>query len=383
MGPSAISARANYALAEPSLPGEFDAHYPDAGSPGSSVSLGSGRGASTASEVTVPTRDPSRAQKSQVLLVCHERAYWGEDGPIRRALAQHLSVDEYIVDEHWPDSAVAFDELSRYQAVIWFTRFRQLRHRPPFDWAGYDGLRLMYDWDAFFDFSTMASKDYLGQWAEVFRRHQFDVLVCTGQRTRDNLRTQGVDAEWIPKAAGEEFRDLGLVREGLCTFGAEYPSRQVVLSHLRRSGLAVSRLSAPPKELNVGLNRHVGCIITNAELRLPAKLAKALVRISAGRVPVLAEGPEPMAKNFEVAASGTAAICDEMAELADLGFVDGSTAVLYRSLTELTDKLVPLLAEPDTLRVIGQNSAALVRDRHTWDERGAEFASLIASRLKG
>jgi len=333
--------------------------------------------------MTVPASDPSPAQKLRVLLVCHERAFWGEDGAIRRALARHLSVDEYIVDEHWPDSAVAFEELSRYAAVIWFTRFRKLRHRPPFDWAGYDGLRLMYDWDAFMDFSKMASKHYLGQWAEVFRRHRFEVLVCTGQRTRDNLRKQGVDAEWIPKAADETFRDLGLVREGLCTFGAEYGSRQVVLGHLRRSGLVVDRLSAPPVELNVGLNRHVGCIISNAELRMPTRLAKALVRIGANRIPVLAEGPEPMAKNFEVAASGTAAICDEMAELADLGFVDGSTAVLYRCLTELTDKLVPLLAEPDTLRTIGEYSAALVRDRHTWDARGAEFASLIAARLKG
>jgi hypothetical protein len=327
--------------------------------------------------------------KRRVLLVCHElerdaeQGRWAEDVFIRRALARHLSLEEYTVDGRWPDSAAALGELRDYEAVIWFTRFRDLRRRPPFDWGGYAGLRLMYDWDSYQDFSRFGGGAYLGQWPEVFRRHGFDVLVCTGRRTCEHLREQGVDAEWIPKAADDEtFRDLGLVRDGLCTFGFPYPSRQIVAGHLRREGLVVEWLRAPPVELNAGLNRHVACVICNAELRLPARLAKALVRISGGRIPVLAEGPEPMIKNFEVAGSGTAPICDALTELADLGFVDGRTAVLYRSLTDLIGKLVPLLAEPDTLREIGRNAAELVRSRHTWDARGAEFASLIASRLR-
>jgi glycosyltransferase involved in cell wall biosynthesis len=242
----------------------------------------------------------------------------------------------------------------------------------------------MYDHDAYQDFSTLASRAYLGQWPVEFRRHRFDVLVCTGRRTRDHLRAQGVDAEWIPKAADEEtFRDLGFARQGLCTFGFPYPPRKVVVGHLRRCGLVVDWLSSPPVELNAGLNHHLAAVICNAELRGPARVAKALAFLSGGRLPVLAEGPEPMIKNFEVAASATAPICDELAELRELGFVDGTTAVLYRSLTELSEKLLSLLAEPDKLQTIGQNAAALVRSRHTWDARAAEFASLIACRLKG
>jgi len=208
------------------------------------------------------------------------------------------------------------------------------------------------------------------------------VLVCTGRRTRDHLLAHGVDAEWIPKAADHEtFRDLGSKREGLCTYGASYPARQVVLGQLRRAGVVVERLSAPQVELNAGLNRHLGCVICNAELNVPLRIAKALVRASGGRIPVLAEGPEPMSKNFEVAASGTAPVCDELGELAELGFIDGSTAVLYASLTELTEKVKHLLANPDTLQTIGKNAAELARTRHTWDARGADFASLVKSRL--
>ena len=325
--------------------------------------------------------------RPRVLLVCHEAerstlGKWSEDLYIRQALASHLALDEHTVDRRWPDSAAALGDLRKYEAVMWFTRFRDLRRQPPFDWGGYDGLRVMYDWDACQDFSRIASSTYLGQWPEVFRRHRFDVLVCTGRRTRDHLRAQGVDAEWIPKAADDVFRDLGLPRRGVCTFGAQYPARQVVVDHVRRAGLAIDWLQASPTELNVQLNKYLACVICNGELRMNPGLAKALARISGGRVQVLAEGPEPMRKNFEVAAAGAAPVCDDLEELSELGFVDGDTAVLYRSLPELTDKLRWLLTDPETLEKVGRNAAALARERHTWDARGAEFASLIEVRLR-
>ena len=328
--------------------------------------------------------DQSGTNPPRVLLVCREKANWGEDAAIRRALARHLWLEEYVVDERWPDSAAALGDLRAYDAVIWFVKFRVLRSKPAFEWVGYEGLRLMYDWDTCQDFSHIASRNYLGQYPEVFRRHRFDVLVCTGRRTRDHFRAQGIDAEWIPKAADHEiFRDIGLDREGLCTYGSHRPARRVALDHLRAAGVVVERISAPLMDLNAALNRYLGGVICNAELRMPLRLANVFVRVSGGRIPVLAEGPEPMIKNFEMAASGTAPICDELGELAELGFVDGSTAVFYRSLTELTDKARSLLADPDTLRTIGKNAAELVRTRHTWDARGAEFASLIRSRLSG
>ena len=328
--------------------------------------------------------DQSGLERPRVLLVWRKQMQWGQDAPLRHALARHLRVEEYLVDEQLPDSATMLGGLKSYDAVIWFVAFRKLRERPAFDWAGYEGLRLMYDWDACQDFSHIASGKYLGQYADVFRRHRFDVLVCTGRRTRDHFRAQGLDAEWIPKAADHEaFRDLGLNREGLCTFGYPYPARQVVLDHLQRTSIEVVALSAAQVGLNASLNRHLACVICNAELRRPFRLTKPLARLSGGRFPVLAEGPEPMIKNFEVAASGTAPICDELGEMAELGFTDGSTAVLYRSLTELTEKVKDLLAHPDTLQTIGQNAMGLARTRHTWDARAASFASLVRSRLVG
>jgi len=341
--------------------------------------------------VKVPGIDQSRLKIPRVLFVCRKPRpstsssfKWGEDAAIRDALARYLSIEEFVLHEPWPDSAALLRGVKTFDAVIWFVRIRDLTGRPSFDWGGYEGLRILYDWDACQDFSRIVSGRYLGQWADVFRRHNFDLLVCTGRRTRDHFRAQGVDAEWIPKAADHEiFQDLGLSREGLCTYGSSYPARQVVLGYLRQVGIAVAPLSSPQVELNVALNRHLGGVICNAELYVPLRIAKALVRASGGRIPVLAEGPEPMIKNFEVAASGTAPVCDELGELAELGFIDGSTAVLYKSLTELHEKLRSLLADPDALRAIGQNAAKLVQERHTWEARGAEFASLIRLRLSG
>jgi spore maturation protein CgeB len=88
-----------------------------------------------------------------------------------------------------------------------------------------------------------------------------------------------------------------------------------------------------------------------------------------------------MLKLFESAASGCATFCDWTPDLDYLGFVDGENIIVFRDFDELVEKARYYLAQPDELRRIGSNGAALALERHTWKHRAIELRQVLQNAI--
>ncbi|MGH9027245.1 MAG: glycosyltransferase family protein [Acidimicrobiia bacterium] len=316
--------------------------------------------------------------KLRVCLIDHKTNLSGYTRSLPEALTRRFDVTPVFVDDGWPRGASAIPDYQSYDAFIWHVKFRYLMDQAPFDWGDYEGARIMFDTDAFLNFF---GRRYRGRYPATIRDNQFHALVCTGRAVRDRFLATGINAHWIPKGYdGEQFSDLGRPdREGIVYFGRRWLSRQAMLAHLRRRHVPVHELYCPFNELNDRLNGFLGCLICNMNVRGERRIPTRVLRVVPKHWLRPGPGPEPMIKNFEAAASGCAPICDDFAELADLGFRDGVTMVSYNSFPELTDKVRHYLDAPEALREIGRRAAEVARTRHTWDHRAEELEKLIRS----
>jgi len=268
-------------------------------------------------------------------------------------------------------------------AVIWHVDDRELCNVPGFEWGDFRGLRVLFEEDAVQRYSPYIGDGQKTDFPRIVAKLGFDVMVSTGKAVTERLRAEAIDAQWIPKGFDREhFLDRDKGRAGLCHFGSLYPARAAMLQRMARAGIAIEHLHVPFAALNDSLNQFVGCLICNGELA-GARLLPPSVLLWPGVPKRLVPGLEPMIKNFEVAAAGCAPICDDIPELADLGFIDGDTMVSYRTLRELLDKLAHYRSRPEDLRAVGRRAAALARAQHTWDHRAAAFEGLIRSRRAG
>jgi glycosyl transferase family 1 len=318
----------------------------------------------------------------RVCLVCHRINLATNKENIFSAFERRFQLTKHFVEDKWPRTTPDLGEVDRYDAIVWFVNFRVLMTMSPFDWGTYAGARIMYETDAFQNYTVIASRRYLGLWPGVVRSNQFHVLVCTGREVRDRLLADGVHAYWIPKAYdGRVIRDEQCrARTGLCYYGREYNARAAMLNYLTRRHVPYSTFVCPYSELNDNLNRYLACLICNMSVRGSRWLPAAVLAHVPKTWIRLAEGTEPMWKNFEAAGAGCAPICDYMPELETLGFRDGETMVSYRTFAELYDKLQHYLHRPRKLREIGRRAAALARNRHTWDDRAQQLEDLILSK---
>jgi hypothetical protein len=268
-----------------------------------------------------------------------------------------------------------------YEAIVVFLTFRDLDAATPLDWHGFDGLRVMYDHDAFYNYATLGSLQ--GAWTSTFARHCFDLLVCTGLRTAEMLTADGIRAAWVPKGYDpRRFKDVGHTREGVCTFGSRYPARAAMVSHLRRHEVAFDEFRVPYEDLNERLNQYAGCLICNFDGRYRfGRIGGRLARVHDGAPARFLLRPRPgfetMLKNYESAASGCAVFCDSLPELSQLGFVDGDTVIVYETFDELVDQVRAYEQDLDALRAIGRRGAALCLSRHTWTHRAGELADVV------
>jgi Glycosyl transferases group 1 len=278
---------------------------------------------------------------------------------------------------HTPRGDISNADPTSYDAIVVFVRFRFLRDGPPLDWRGFTGTRVLLEHDAVQNYSRMAGGRLFGAWPPEFERHGFDVAVVSGREVAARLSEEGVPSVWVAKGYdARSFFDAGTARDGTCHFGKRYPARAAMLRHLRRAGVSVSHVAAPPEQLNAVLNRYEACLVCNMEGR-PAlgAVGRGLQRVVPGALVTVRPGIEVMIKNFEVAASGCAPFFDAIPELADLGFVDGETAFVYADFDELADRL--RVTSPDELREVGRRAALLARERHTWSQRVDQILAAI------
>jgi hypothetical protein len=292
--------------------------------------------------------------------------------PLLRAFAER---DVELV--HTPHGDLSDADPAAYDAIVVFVRFRFLRDRPPIDWRGFTGRRVLLEHDAVHNYSRMAGDALVGAWPPEVERHGFDVMIVSGREVAERLAADGISAVWVPKGYDERtFYDTGGARRGICHFGKRYAARAAMLRQLRRAGVRVSHVAVPSDRLNAVLNRYESCLVCNMEGR-PAygALGRALQRVVPGALVVVRPGIETMIKNFEVAASGCAPFFDAIPELAELGFVDGETAFVYSDFDELAERLRS--TPPDELREVGRRAALLARERHTWSQRVDQILAAI------
>lgn len=273
---------------------------------------------------------------------------------------------------------------SGYDAVVVMVAFRDLVVSDPIDWAGFDGLRVLLDHDAYLNYWAMSERaPYLGAWPGAIRRHRFDLLLASGRELTARFVGEGVPAAWLPKGYDPaRFHDAGGDRTGLVHYGSPYRARAVMLREAARAGLEVEQIQVPYSALPARLNRAAGCLICNRSARVPfGKLGRAVNRVR----PLVRLGPstEPMLKNFEAAAAGCAVFADWHPDLLELGFVDGENVVIYRTFDELVERARVLADQPDAMRRIGRAAATLARERHTWPRRARELDQILVSHMAG
>lgn len=260
-----------------------------------------------------------------------------------------------IVDYGWPTKVEDILNYKEQEAIIFFVGFKHLRRKPPFDWGGtFTGKRIMYDFDACQNYGCgIGTSPYLGKWPEVFRKQEFDLLICTGKKTTDCLMEEGINAYWVPKAFdGKTFYDKETNREKeICYYGNMYIERKAMKDFLIKHECNIRRINSFYFSLNNLLNEYKICTVYN--------------------------GIEPMIKQFEIAASGCVPFCNEIPELFDLGFIDGKTMVSYESFNELVEKLNYYLERPEELSIIGMEAAKLAKEEHTWMYRMQDIKRVI------
>jgi len=213
----------------------------------------------------------------------------------------------------------------------------------------------MFDFDACQNYGCgIGTSPYLGKWPEVFKRQKFDILVCTGKKTTEALKEEGINAYWIPKAFGSEMfynKQRKRKKNEICYYGNLYPERRTMKDFLTDEGLNVYRVNCNYFLLNSFLNMYKACVVYN--------------------------GIEPMIKQFEIAASGCVPFCNEIPELSDLGFEDGKNMVSYKSFKELAEKLIYYFKHSDKLYKIGSAAARLAKKRHSWMQRMIDIERII------
>lgn len=320
-----------------------------------------------------------------VLLISHRdlvESHTRSVAALFRGLAEHLALQFAAWEDGAGPSSIASyarlvgRELDDFDACILFVRYRLRREGEPLQWDGFKGLRLWLEEDGSLNFAIGRTNPWRGSFPPVFHRDRFDVMVTMGRQVVQGLREAGVNAYWLPKGYDQDaFCDLGEARSGVCTFGTPWGSRRALLDHLGRAGFEVTDVSGPYATLNRRLNRFAGALVCNLRSAVPLRRPGRLLNRWVPRFVQLAPGIEPMIKTFEVAGAGCAPVVDRLDELAELGFIDGETCLLYSDFAEAEERL--RAATDDDLRRIGRSAQQLAARRHTWSCRAEQLGRLL------
>lgn len=297
--------------------------------------------------------------------------------PIHEAIRDEFSADIIALapDDRLPD-------LREYDLVISRLKFRHLAAMASdrLDWGDSPAFKVHWEEDGFWD-GLWSDPSYQGLWTRHLPRLGFDLLVVTGLRTRDYFEDRGIVTRVVHKGfPGGRFRDHEGRREpSLAMYGQDYLARSAARRRLTRGGLPVHRLKAPFDRLPDELRQHLAALVCTLDATVVGgRRLRRIAEIAPSLMVRTAPGPEPMLKLFESAASGCATFTDATPDLEHLGFIDGSTAVVFEDIDDLVAKAEHYFQYPDLLRSIGRAGAELCAQRHTWINRARELRGVIA-----
>lgn len=301
-----------------------------------------------------------------------------EDALLRALRADTRATMRSTAECGWPVSASALGDAD---VAVFIVPARLLAVSEPIDWGRFSGRRVLLDYDVINDFvQYWIARSNPVRHVDEFRRHRFDTLLTGSGHVAATLRERGVDAHWLAKAADtEHFSVTAGGRRGLGTFGTPYPARVALLRRLQACDVAIEvseRVSYG--ELPALLGGWRACLVCNMGVRVRmGAIGRTLYRFSPGRGVRLLPSYEVMAKNFEAAAAGCAVFMDHSEDLLSLGFADGDTALVYRDVDELVDRIKS--TDDESFARIGSRAADLCRARHDWRHRAGELVDIVTA----
>lgn len=272
-----------------------------------------------------------------------------------------------------PNLSIDVDE---FDSVLWFPTFQRMSVLPDFDWGGFRGRRVLLDFDACQNYSTISSNNRINTYAANLRRHQVDIIVVSGREIRDRLRNEGFDAVWMPSATDPAYfkKNKATIPRAI-HFGTRYPARRVVLRELRHSGLKVEHLSCPRAKLPDLLCEVAIGVVCDMQAKAIVPCPTPLFRKLPSPLYRTEPGIEPMMKQYEYASAGVTIVCDKQPDRSFLGFVDRETCFVYEGARDSPAALRAAMASFEDGNEIADAARSMTVAWHTWAKRAPALLS--------
>lgn len=245
---------------------------------------------------------------------------------------------------------------------------------------------IVIEHDAYLNY--IAGQDDFGRFSTFLSENRVDLFVVSGLTCFLRFRGEGQKCLYLPKAAPEAFLKSPNRESGFfCAFGSH---KNVVYHHRAK----LLRQVAPQRWFDP-LGRVLPVTTANIRQSIDARSGKVVVHRLKFRFSQMAELlslysacvacdmglHEPMAKHFEVSALGLVPFRDGECsdELAELGYRNGQSMVIYDDYEDLIDKI----------RYFGQNESELRRMQqyarqaavgNTWEIRAQELCRVLKAR---
>lgn len=309
--------------------------------------------------------------------------------PLVRALLSILDHPIHVSAGDQYNDAVSriADRQSHIGCIIVFVRSRVLfRHHGLF--RPFSKPVIILDHDACQN--SIPGHALFGAWSRFFSANPVSALCVSGRKALQNLNGS-IPARvlLVPKAAPQRFLDVRPSRSGrFCIFGSVEPRAL----YARRASLFDTlhpyttydrivrrfRLYRTSYLLSLLLNNCPD--VTRIDFRY-RDMERVLPYYSALIVCDQGLG-EPMMKHFEASALGLAVFRDDEAEeeLAELGYEDGKSMVIYRNIEDLQEKMRWYASHLPALNAI-QDRAREVTRNHTWEMRARQLVEFIAREI--
>ncbi len=249
----------------------------------------------------------------------------------------------------------------KYDRVVIFSRLKRLasQHRllriiPGVVFLEHDACQ-----------NYMVDSPNYGAYTRFYRHIPGCRVISSGLQVTENLRKEGVDAEFVSKGFDDKFienrhsvRDIPAAFIGSVKHGA-YRKRSEMLAEIaHQTPLRIERTESGEAYVAM-LNR-----------------IRVFVSADSGM-------KEYMIKNFEALAAGCILLTEDQgkSENEALGFCDMENVMLYRTASEAVEKIAIIESDPGLGRRIAKAGEALASERFGFSTIGPKIAEVISKPL--